>query len=64
VFAAEAVGEPSRQVVGARLGNAERDDEREDCGAGRDRELLLRDGRQDAALEADHAAHESIDENQ
>ena len=63
-LSADPIGEVSGQVVRRRLDDAEHDDERQDGRAGGEVEVLLGDGRQDAALLADHGADERVDQHQ
>jgi hypothetical protein len=58
------VREPARAVIGECLGHPEHDDERQHGRACRELELLLGDRRQDAALQADHRAHEGVDDHE
>ena len=58
------IRQPARGVVRERLGHAEYDDERQHRRAGDEMKLLLGDGREDAALHADHRAHERVDDDE
>ncbi len=64
LLSAYAVGKPAGEVISQRFGNAEDNDERQDRCACRDMKFSLCNGRQDAALQADHRADEGIDQNQ
>ncbi len=58
------IGEPPGEVVGHRFGDAEDDDEGEDRDAARDVQLFLGDRRKNAALHADHAPDERVDDDE
>ena len=58
------VRQPAGAVIGQRLGHAEHHDEREDGRPRGEMKLLLRDRRQNAPLEADHGAHEGVDDHE
>jgi hypothetical protein len=60
----DAVGQAPGEEVRHRLGDAERDDEREDRRARVEVELGLADERKDAALESDHGADEPVEHDE
>ncbi len=64
VLAAKSLRQAAGAVVGERFRHAEHHDERQHGGAGGQVELLLRDGRQDAALQAHHGTDEAIHDDQ
>ena len=61
---ADPLGEGARAQVRERLGEAERDDEREHRGARLEVEVRFADQRQGRALEPDHRADERVDSDQ
>ena len=64
VLATQTVRQSAGAVIGERLRHTEHHDERQHGRAGGELELLLRDRRQDAALQADHGADEGIDDDE
>ncbi len=64
VLAPDAVRQSAGAIVGERLRHTEHHDEGQHGGARGELELLLRDRRQDAALQADHGADERVDDHQ